>query len=567
MDHLTKRLREIYPPGLITHRDIDGQGFPMDTDALLLSSRIRTLPNWINDRQSARKRREWHGWGKEAGLTDSDITYMLDELDYYACVGKSEIGIEAGCFDMIWISKVLVDNELYTKLAQQLDGFKKLTLRQSRHRQTATPATVEGRGSSVLDVIGLPEDLLDYDKTRVLQDARIRSLEDAIEYIGHGKRLSSTKQWEHAYRDLGYEFKIDWMALDSYVGWKSTARLPSEVHVDRAGNATFSTYISNVHPVEHRELYTTLGRVLTKATPLFEEVLTDMVYPPRLRMLKDPGYGDDVRPEVPEIANITDEFVSEYSKWYHTTKYVPTPRSGAFEMPERPPMPLSLKDRRLQVAVDAAEYTVPPKTVHMCQISQLDREFNSPNERIIATAELYYGFENILHVSQEYSVFLDIERHMYNHEFDLMPDLVYPGLEIDDDLDQDDIYSRLDIDRSLEPPRAIGTQIVTDGMCVCFSSLYSSINSDIQLVDKGRPGKIKVLRFYLVDPATRVVSTEMVPPQQHPEWILTKVFGHAWFSRLPTLILNRIRQFFVAWTEPEQEKSIYDGMNILNNAF
>ncbi|KAJ1783007.1 hypothetical protein LPJ59_006684, partial [Coemansia sp. RSA 2399] len=317
----------------------------------------------------------------------------------------------------------------------------------------------------------------------------------------------------------------------------------------------------------HRELYATLGQVLTKATLLFEEVLTDMVCPPRLRTLKDPIYGCDVRPEVPEIASITDDFVSEYSEWYHTTKYVPTPRSGAFEMPKRPPMPLPLKDRRLQVAVDAAEYTVPPKTGNVFQLRQLNREFNSPNERIIATAELYYGFENIMHVNQEYSVFLDIDRHMYNYEFDRMPDMVYPGFEADDGVDHDDIESRLDIDRSLEPPRAIGSQIITDGMCVCFSSLYSSVNSDIQLVDKERPGKINVLRFYLVDPATHVVSTEMVPPQQHPEWMLEGVFGHAWFSRLPTLILNRIRQFVVAWTEPEHEASIYDGMSILNNAF
>ncbi|KAJ1887875.1 hypothetical protein LPJ81_006439, partial [Coemansia sp. IMI 209127] len=184
---------------LIAHRDIDDQGYPMDTDALLLSTRIRSLPDWINDRRSAGKRREWHRWGKEAGLTDSDMTYVLDELDYYACVGKPEIGIEAGCFDMVWIAKALVDNDLYTKLDQQLDGFKKLTLRQSRRKHTATLASVDGRGGSVLNVIGTPGDMLDYDITRVLQDAQIRSLEDAIKYIGHGKRLSSTKQWENAY--------------------------------------------------------------------------------------------------------------------------------------------------------------------------------------------------------------------------------------------------------------------------------------------------------------------------------------------------------------------------------
>ncbi|KAJ2087822.1 hypothetical protein IW138_004717 [Coemansia sp. RSA 986] len=420
---IVEKLRTTYSPGVIMHQHLDGQGFPMDTDALNLSNRIRSLPNWIDDERSAEKRRLWHTWGKDAGLTDTDIAYVFDELEYYARVNKPELGLEIGCFDMIWISKDSVD----------------------------------------------------------------------------------------------------------------TAKLPSEVLIDRDGNAMFTTYISNVDPVKHKELYVTLGQVLTKAIPLFKEVLTDMAYPPRMRILKDPSYGADIRPEVPDIADITSDFVDKYSEWYHRTKFVPYIRNSVFEMPERPQMPFSLNEHRLQVAVHAAEYTVPPKDKWEFLISELGHQFDSPNDRIIATAEFYYGMENISYIKQAYSLFLDIGLNRYNHEFDNMPEMVYPQWVFnganDYEIGSDDDYEigsnsdyetedRLDIDRSLEPSRVFGSQTITEGMCVCYSALYSSFNTHIKLVDEKRPGKIKVLRFFLVDPATRVISTEMVPPQQHPEWML-----------------------------------------------
>ncbi|KAJ2212714.1 hypothetical protein EV179_004462 [Coemansia sp. RSA 487] len=458
---IVEKLRTTYSPGVIMHQHLDGQGFPMDTDALNLSNRIRSLPNWIDDKRSAEKRRLWHTWGKDAGLTDTDIAYVFDELEYYARVNKPELGLEIGCFDMIWISKDSVDN-----------------------------------------VIGTPEDLLDYDKTPILQNSCIDSPEKAIEYLGHGTRILSAKQWEQIYHDLGYEFEIDWRVLDRPAAWKSAAKLPSEVLIDRDGNAMFTTYISNVDPVKHKELYVTLGQVLTKAIPLFKEVLTDMAYPPRMRILKDPSYGADIRPEVPDIADITSDFVDKYSEWYHRTKFVPYIRNSVFEMPERPQMPFSLNEHRLQVAVHAAEYTVPPKDKWEFLISELGHQFDSPNDRIIATAEFYYGMENISYIKQAYSLFLDIGLNRYNHEFDNMPEMVYPQWVFnganDYEIGSDDDYEigsnsdyetedRLDIDRSLEPSRVFGSQTITEGMCVCYSALYSSFNTHIKLVDEKRP--------------------------------------------------------------------------------
>ncbi|KAJ2553603.1 hypothetical protein EV175_002887 [Coemansia sp. RSA 1933] len=157
-------------------------------------------------------------------------------------------------------------------------------------------------------------------------------------------------------------------------------------------------------------------------------------------------------------------------------------------------------------------------------------KFNLPNEHIITTAELFYGCDNVSRVNQEYQLFLDIDMHSYNHEFDRMFDVAYPVFsgtgynKYDENANYGDIKGRMDIDLSLEPPRVIGTQEIASGMCVCYSALYSSV-CNVQLVDEKRPGTIRMLELYLVDPVTRVVSTEIVPPQQHSEWLLDSVCG------------------------------------------
>lgn len=53
--------------------------------------------------------------------------------------------------------------------------------------------------------------------------------------------------------------------------------LPAEFTVKANGEVTIDSYINNLHPERHRDLYIAIGRVFEKFVPLFNKVLTDLL--------------------------------------------------------------------------------------------------------------------------------------------------------------------------------------------------------------------------------------------------------------------------------------------------
>ena len=57
-------------------------------------------------------------------------------------------------------------------------------------------------------------------------------------------------------------------------------RLPSDFFVDQDGKVTLtSPYINNVHPVQHKGLYSVIPEILQRAALMFERVLADLMRP------------------------------------------------------------------------------------------------------------------------------------------------------------------------------------------------------------------------------------------------------------------------------------------------
>ncbi|KAG0039807.1 hypothetical protein BGZ82_006660 [Podila clonocystis] len=50
----------------------------------------------------------------------------------------------------------------------------------------------------------------------------------------------------------------------------------TDITVSNEGKVRFESYINNLHPVEHKELYLVLEEILEKFIPMFEDVLADM---------------------------------------------------------------------------------------------------------------------------------------------------------------------------------------------------------------------------------------------------------------------------------------------------
>ena len=56
--------------------------------------------------------------------------------------------------------------------------------------------------------------------------------------------------------------------------------LPSDFSVDADGKvALISSYINNIHPTHHKELYSVIPDILQRALPMFERVLSDLLRP------------------------------------------------------------------------------------------------------------------------------------------------------------------------------------------------------------------------------------------------------------------------------------------------
>lgn len=77
-------------------------------------------------------------------------------------------------------------------------------------------------------------------------------------------------QDRRSYEDVVYSKRFCW--------------LPTDFHIDKEnGKVTPAGYINNLHPRRHARLYSTLSKILEKCVPLFNEVLTQSISPPRDR--------------------------------------------------------------------------------------------------------------------------------------------------------------------------------------------------------------------------------------------------------------------------------------------
>jgi len=74
--------------------------------------------------------------------------------------------------------------------------------------------------------------------------------------------------------------------------------LPSDFTVSDTGKVSLSSsYINNVHPVHHADLYTVIPKLLERALPMFERVLSDLrrpLLPMRIKTM-EVGYHDSAK--------------------------------------------------------------------------------------------------------------------------------------------------------------------------------------------------------------------------------------------------------------------------------
>jgi len=316
-----------------------------------------------------------------------------------------------------------------------------------------------------------------------------------------------------------------WGGKRDYSSSAHYAWLPAEFQVDDDRQVRIESYVNQLHPLEHADLYPVLERIAEQFLPMWERVLTDLKTPRPLRIETS---GDWYEPPPEEAKRLADEKAARKAKrkadalaagkteddpdFYASseeeeeenededeedyfagrTLYLPDVRS-----PFKPPVVpaervVSLTSRRLQVIVKLANIILTPEKPNYAGGSW--HVEGMKNERIVASGIYYYHSDNI---SESRLGFRQAVKE--------------PPYEQGDDRGVGAVFG-LASDEALNQP--LGSVRTQADRLIAFPNIYQHQVQPFHLLDKSKPGVRKILVFFLVDPAAPVVSTATVPPQQ-----------------------------------------------------
>ncbi|KAK9445692.1 WD40 repeat 2 [Metarhizium brunneum] len=401
-----------------------------------------------------------------------------------------------------------------------------------------------GSDGKVLDLVHPSLWPLVYGRTRILTD-RTCNVQDCISSCGQGSVLSKPTSAELVMNQR-WPYDEDGLSIPSLslnFQW-----LPCDVVIDADGHATIDSYINNLNPSEHAELYSIIGGFIEQSLPAwdivyrwpdefsFQRLKAEMVGPncttpdkcqygcyPSNRPLNEgerPREDDDESslpsPSASTVGSENDPVRDQLdSEWFDRTHKVILP-DAVPEQNLKPDRSFHLTPQdvrsskffngksRIQVIVKLANIHLTPKNPTYNGGSwHIEGQLN---EHICATALFYYDNENITESRLAF-------RTRSNRE------------ELDTGLDyQQSDYRSIARTFAIEPTpphdstvQDIGSVLTRSGRAVFFPNLYQHQVQPFSLADPSRPGHRKILALFLVDPAIPIISTAQVPPQQ-PHW-------------------------------------------------
>lgn len=134
-----------------------------------------------------------------------------------------------------------------------------------------------------------------YGRTHVLHSGRVGLL-DCLDYCGKG--MLAPEQTSES-QDDSFSARFQW--LPSEVRFKSEDAAPTDVE--------FTSYINNLHPIHHKGLYSTISKIVSKAIPMWNEVLVkgySSRTPPRI-MTTSAGYTSEKPDHLQDLPSLRDD--------------------------------------------------------------------------------------------------------------------------------------------------------------------------------------------------------------------------------------------------------------------
>lgn len=417
-------------------------------------------------------------------LRDSVFQYVIDELAYYEQIRDQTNGqFQNGSYlGIIYGDNVVPEN------------LKKEFIQAARKLEDVPESAKDwhpGSNKRVLDLVHPSLYPLQYGITPVVADMKNDHV--GFDLCYKGKLVSM-----HNYDVKKHSIK---KSVDSFGIGKNYQWLPSLFEVsDDGSKVTIKSYINNLHPVHHKDLYKPIGDIFKHFIPAINMTLTQYATGQRLRIdysgIENFYYG----PEPEDFTKLNDRdpeaYYDAYDRWINT-------REPKLVDPVYKPIPvedictIDVKGTTLKVIVKMANIELTPERPDYSGGSW--HVEGTINEDIVCTCLYYYDCENITH-----------------------SELQFRAGCADPDYEQSDsraLIRLFGVDDEEELTFSCGGIEAKEDRLVVFPNMYQHRVAPFELKDKTRPGHRKILCFFVCDPYNdNVVSTDQVPPQQANWW-------------------------------------------------
>ncbi|KAI8909500.1 hypothetical protein EDD86DRAFT_190615 [Gorgonomyces haynaldii] len=388
----------------------------------------------------------WDKWSDEAatqGLSQELLNYCRKELDYISSLGFRCSPAIQGTF----VQYDLIDSSLRDRFKSQVIKLEQVDPSELDWHPNTT---------QVLDLVHPSLYPIRFGKT-------IMKTEDGIQLVPVRKVTVVKGQDE-----------FQW--------------LPSEFEIAENGQTQIQSYINNLHPIVHADLYKSIADVFSKFVDMFELCLGQIEekLPPRIPMF---DWWEDQPSDIDEM---TDD---QYDEWHDNRQLKPTPIPEEYKGSKFPIK--KLKGTTVQVIVKIASIILTPENpVYEGGSWHIE---GTDSENIVSTGIYYYDTENI--TESKLSFRQAVNEYFYYEQGDNTGVSEKIGLEDGEALNQ-----------------YLGSVTCSEGKCIVFPNTLQHKVEPFELLDKTRPGHRKIMCFFVVDPTIRIPSTKEVPPQQK-EWV------------------------------------------------
>ncbi|KAF9789748.1 hypothetical protein BJ322DRAFT_1203235 [Thelephora terrestris] len=462
-----------------------------------LSNAIREKPNWweqIKDRSLVKK------WMREAvdqqkneyrirQLTLKMVNYVFQELHGYASIRDPNTGIEAGPYERIWRSDSLISDDLRNQLVNAVSPLENVPDGEKNWQPRS-----ENQVLSLVHPYLYP---IIYNRT-LIEDPRTGKCEalrppSALEFY-----VSQKFQW-----------------------------LPSDFTVAEDGSVTLaSPYINNIHPQKHAALESVVPKLLERAVPLWERVLSDLrrpLLPFRTKPTPGNPLPDCVFQGVGE-PRLEDEGANlgMDARLSKLNLNLPDARDGyTGDLSVMKTPTVSLKGATIQCIIKLVNIVLTPEKPEYAggnwHVEGME------NERIVSSFIYYYDCENIT------------TSRLAFRRATCVPGHHRPG-------DSHCMHVLYDFDRFDRSLQDLGSVETIQGRCVAFPNIYQHQVQPFRLRDPTKPGLRKIFVAFLVDPTYTIPSATIIAPQQREiiRDAMLEAGNSSWLGRLPVELIDDI---------------------------